>query len=77
MEGGPKNLKTIQGQFFLLRPLLPPPPAFQTSYVFIQKEYVFPTLLLKKFLPLLLVGHKPFQLSNGSKIFKYTTCYYN
>jgi len=43
----------------------PPPPAFQIRYVFIQKGYVFSTLLLKKFPALLLVGCGPFLALKG------------
>ena len=58
---GSQEFKNYPGLFFFsLRPLYPPPPAFQTRYVFIQKWYVFPTLLLKEFLAVLLVGCKPF-----------------
>ena len=58
---GSQEFKNYPGSIFFVKALAtPPPPAFQTRYVSIQKWYVFPTLLLKKFLAVLLVGRKPF-----------------
>ena len=55
---GSQEFKNYPGLIFFIKALAtpPPPPTFQTRYVFIQKWYVFPTLLLKKFPAVLLVG---------------------
>ena len=58
---GSQEFKNYPGSIFFVKALdTSPPPAFQTRYVFVQEWYVFPTLLLKKFLAALLVGCKPF-----------------
>ena len=56
---GSQEFKNYPGSIFFVKALATPPPTFQTRYVFIQKWYVFPTLLLKKFPAVLLVGRKP------------------
>jgi len=77
-QGGPKNLKTTQGRFFSLRPLLPPPLLPSKQGMFSSKNGMFfPPFFWRNFQLQSWWAVYLFQLSNGSKIFKYTTCYYN
>ena len=74
-QGGPKNLKTTWGWFFLLRPLILPPPLLPSKQgMFSSKNGMFfPPFFWRNFWLRSWWAVNHFQLSNGSKIFKYTT----